>query len=209
MMQQHLRTDPAVENPIQELQINTMNVMDILHKESDFIKMRNIVQLEENIRKLMDSQNTRVQEVINTLTQTLNTAENYSHMKTLMEEHEEKMRILKREMDDLNFSVNNYEGRLSEVETEIQDAMQKFEALRQEEQEIQHNIENWIERDKNLNLLYNFVAPVEWDMSSGGKICSLTSTKDSTCVCLNFEEMDQESIHEFLFDQLNDHAVHI
>lgn len=183
------------------LQNSVTQVVEVLNSESDFKRLKNVKQIEENARILSESQRVKINEVITQLTAKLELLENDTQSRRADEEHLKRMEIMNRELEDIQYSIDEQEKSIERIEDQISRNERLLEELKKQEEEIEKYYKQKAAQNKYERQLYFHIAPIEWDLVSG-KRGNLFNDKAKENVFIDLNDMSNEDAIEAVWDQL-------
>ncbi|KAL9656157.1 hypothetical protein ABK040_007775 [Willaertia magna] len=178
-------------------------LIELLHKDSDFKRVKNVKQLEDNCKKLIENQNIGIKNIIQQLTQKVDLVEEDIKRRSQEEGHNERMEIMRRELEDIQYSIENYEENLNDLDSKKQSLVDTLERVQQYENQIKEKFEQEIKEVKFKVALFNHVAPMGWNFETKGKTGYMVNSKSKEITSFDNNSKSQQECIESLWEIIN------
>lgn len=154
-------------------------VLQIYSSPNDINRIQEIKGLQQHLEENCLKQRQELKNIINELTEKNKKAERNTVRMDYKEDHEKRLVMLRRELDDVQFHLSNIDKAASDYKQQIQQLQARIEEIqKREQQEKEEFDQRYIPRYKRTMNLYNYIVPIQWDSQGDGlKGCVVKENK--------------------------------
>lgn len=154
-------------------------VLQIYSSPNDVKRVQEIQCLQQQLEENCMKQRQELKNIIHELTERNKKAERNTIRTDSKEEHEKRLMMLRRELEDIQFHISNIEKHANDHKQQILDLQARMEQLQKREQQEKEEFEQkYIPRHKRTMNLYNYIVPIQWDNQGDGvKGCIVKESK--------------------------------